>query len=375
MYLRHLSLTNFRVYERLAVDLSAGLTVFVGPNAAGKTSLLEAIHVLATTKSPRTNADCELVRWGAPVARAEGEFVSRGQATIRLAIGLEASCGRGASGKRLEVDGEVVPSARDVIGRASVVMFAPDDLAIIKGGPGLRRRFLNTAIAQLRPAYLDNLARYRRALAQRNELLKDLSRGGRNFGEVDAWTGQLVHAGAAVALERQRFIADLGRHAAAVHMLVAGQETLSLKYHGELADAPDEAAAEAHFRQRLEALADLEVRRGNTLVGPHRDELVVEVNGVSARQYGSQGQQRTAALSLKLGQARVSQEWVEEPPLLLLDDCLSELDPSRANAVLDLANALDGLIVTTAKLDPALQDRPQAAFFSAAEGGITILSL
>lgn len=375
MYLRHLSLTNFRVYERLCLDLPAGLTVLIGPNAAGKTSILEAIHVLATTKSPRTNADCELVRWGAEIARAEGEFISRGERPTRLGIGLEAACARGASGKRLEVDGVVVPGARDVIGRASVVMFAPDDLAIIKGGPSLRRRFLNTAIAQLRPVYLDNLARYRRALAQRNELLKSLSRGGRSFGEIDPWTGQLVQAGAALALERKRFIADLDRHAAQVHALVGNQETLSLKYHGELAEAPDEPSAELHFRQRLDDLADLEVRRGTTLAGPHRDELQVEVNGASVRQYGSQGQQRTAALSLKLGQARVSQEWVQEPPLLLLDDCLSELDPTRASAVLDLANTLDGLIVTSAKMDPALQDRPQAAFFTVAGGTVSALSV
>ncbi|MGE5530733.1 MAG: AAA family ATPase, partial [Bacteroidota bacterium] len=148
MYLRRLNLTNFRAYERLQLDLQSGLTVFLGPNAAGKTSLLEAIHLLATTKSPRTNIDCELVRWEAEVARVEGLFVSRSRRETRLAVGLEGNCARGTSGKRLEVEGEVVSSARDLIGRASVVMFAPDDLAIIKGGPSLRRRFLNTAIAQ-----------------------------------------------------------------------------------------------------------------------------------------------------------------------------------------------------------------------------------
>ncbi|MHB8996505.1 MAG: DNA replication/repair protein RecF [Armatimonadota bacterium] len=369
MYLRRLSLTNFRAYERLQLELQTGLTVFLGPNAAGKTSLLEAIHLLATTKSPRTNIDCELVRWETQVARVEGLFVSRDRRETRLAVGLEGNCARGTSGKRLEVEGEVVSSARELIGRASVVMFAPDDLAIIKGGPSLRRRFLNTAIAQLRPTYLDDLARYRRALAQRNELLKSLSHGRRGFGDLDPWTGQLVQAGVGVALERQRFVADLDRHAAEVHRLIGGQEVLSLKYQGELAGMAQEEA-EAHFRKRLEDLTEAELRRGSTLAGPHRDDVEVQVNGVSARQYGSQGQQRTAALSLKLGQARVSQEWIEEPPLLLLDDCLSELDPDRAGAVLDLAGELDGLIVTSAKLDPALQDRPEAQFFQVAAGTV-----
>lgn len=368
MHLRRLSLTNFRVYQRLDLELSSGLVVLLGANAAGKTSLLEAMHVLGTTKSPRTNADTELVRWGAQVARVEGVFVSREGREVRLAVGLESAGGRTLSAKRLEVDGEAVSGAGDYIGRASVVMFAPDDLAIIKGGPSLRRRFLNTAIAQLRPAYLDNLGRYRRALAQRNELLKSLGHGGRDYQALGPWTSQLVQAGAALAVERRRFIEDLGRCAAEVHGLVGNRESLTLHYHGELAEAAETADAEGLFRARLEELGDLEVRRGVTLVGPHRDELQVTVDGSSVRQYGSQGQQRTAALSLKLGQARVSQEWSEEPPLLLLDDCLSELDATRARAVLDLTQALDGLIVTSAKLDPALQDRPEAAFYHVAAG-------
>ena len=378
MYLRRLTLHNFRVYESLQLDLQAGLTVFVGPNAAGKTSLLEAMYLLAATKSPRTNSDCELVRWGADVARVEGLFVTRRERELRLAVGLDPSCAVGANPKRLEVEGEVVPTAAQMIGHAQVVMFAPDDLAIIKGGPGLRRRFLNTALAQLQPRYLDDLTRYRRALRQRNELLKTLGRAGGTpalrgsggLGELEAWTEQLVQSGAAVALARQRFVVALSQHAGEVHHLIGAEETLSLQYHGELAEAPDEAAAAAHFRQRLADLGDLEVRRGTTLVGPHRDELQVSVNGASVRQYGSQGQQRTAALSLKLGQARVTQEWSDEPPLLLLDDCLSELDPTRAKAVLDLGANLDGLIVTSAKLDPALQERAEAQVYEVQGGRV-----
>lgn len=371
MYLRRLTLRNFRVYEQLQLELQAGLTVFLGRNAAGKTSLLEAIHLLATTKSPRTNADSELVRWGETVARVEGVFISHEGREKRLAVGLQTN--DAANAKRLEVEGEVVPTAREIIGQARVVMFAPDDLAIIKSGPGLRRRFLNTAIAQLQPRYLDDLTRYRRALRQRNELLKQLSRGGRNFAEVEAWTEQLVRAGAAIAMDRKRFVAGLSQHAAEVHAAIGNQEALTLAYHGELAGAADEQQAQALFKERLEDLADLEVRRGTTLVGPHRDEVQVQVDGISARQYGSQGQQRTAALSLKLGQARVTQEWGEEPPLLLLDDCLSELDPTRARAVLDLAGTLDGLIVTSAKLDPALAEREEGAFFEVAGGAVVAM--
>ncbi|MCE5237032.1 DNA replication/repair protein RecF [bacterium] len=368
MHLTRLTLTNFRVYEQLQLELQRGLSAFIGPNAAGKTSLLEAIHVLATTKSPRTNSDAELVQWGANICRIEGGFVTHDGRALRLAVGLDASAGVGALGRRLEVEGEAVSGPRDFIGRATVVMFTPDDLAIIKGGPGLRRRFLNTAIAQLQPRYLDDLSRYKRALRQRNELLKTLGHGARPPAEAQAWTEQLVRSGAAVAVTRRRFIGALDVQAREVHRRIAGEEELALSYVGELADCGEEDAAAEVFRARLEELGDLEVRRGTTLAGPHRDELHVAINDVPVRQFGSQGQQRTAALSLKLGQARVAQEWSDEPPLLLLDDCLSELDPARARAVLDLANTLDGLIVTTAKLDPVLAEHPEAVFYDIGGG-------
>jgi len=371
MFLTRLTLHNFRVYEDLQLDLQRGLTVFIGPNAAGKTSLLEAIHLLAATKSSRTNNDGELIRWGASVCRVEGAFVSHADQPLRLAVGLDASGGTGVLGRRLEVEGEAVAGPRDLIGRAAVVMFTPDDLSIIKGGPGLRRRFLNTALAQLQPRYLDDLSRYKRALRQRNELLKALGHGARPPAEAQAWTEQLVRAGAGVAVMRRRFIAALDEQAREVHRLIAGEEALTLTYVGELAACADEDAAAEGFRERLEELGDLEVRRGTTLAGPHRDEMHVEVNGASVRQFGSQGQQRTAALSLKLGQARVAQEWRDEPPLLLLDDCLSELDPTRARAVLDLAHNLDGLIVTSAKLDPVLAEYSDAMVYDIRDGMAT----
>lgn len=369
MYCQQLRLHNFRAYGDLALDLPAGLCVLLGPNAAGKTSLLEAIHLVATTKSPRTTSDAELIRWGETVTRAEGGFLSHEGRTLRLAAALQKNGGEGLT-KRLEVNGEAVDSARDVVSLAPVVMFGPDDLSLIKAGPGERRRFLNTALSQLQPRYLDDLMRYRRALRQRNELLRSLRDGGRDFAAVQPWTEQLVRSGAALALDRKRFVADVGRHARELHGTIGAGEELSLAYRGDLAEAEGAMQAEACFRERLDDLADLEARRGTTLAGPHRDEVVVELDDAAVRTFGSQGQQRTAALSLKLAQARVTQEWTEEPPLLLLDDCLSELDASRARAVLDLGGGLDGMIVTSAKLDSALVERTDAARFEVGQGQV-----
>lgn len=371
MYCQRLVLRNFRSYEELVLDLPAGLGVLLGPNAAGKTTILEALHLLATTKSPRAGSESELIRWGENVARVEGLFQSHEGRSLKLAVGLQKAGNGEPFTKRLEVDGQKVESARDVVSLAPVVMFEPDDLALIKAGPDGRRRFLNTALAQLQPRYLDDLTRYRRALRQRNELLKNLRDGGRDAAALSAWTEQLVRSGAALAGDRRRFIAALDVHAAELHALIGQGEGLSLAYRGELAESGEGEAAEAAFRERLADLEDLEVRRGTTLAGPHRDEMVIAINGTPARTYGSQGQQRTAALSLKLAQARVTREWTAEPPLLLLDDCLSELDPHRARAILDLGLSLDGLLVTSAKLDPALAERTDAARFTVSGGEVT----
>lgn len=372
MYLRRLSLFNFRLYESLQLELQPGLNVFVGPNASGKTSLLEAIYVLSTTKSPRTNNDRELIRWGAQIGRVEGHFVRRNLSqALPLAIAWEVSPPKILT-RRLEVKGVAVPQAHEFIGQAPVVMFTPDDLILIKGGPEQRRRFLNMALGQLQPHYLDHLSRYKRALQQRNELLKLLAQGARPPAEAHAWTEQLIQSGAALALARQRFIAALSAAARELHQLIAPTEQLQIDYHSELAGVSDEAEAQQILRRRLEELADIEVRRGTTLSGPHRDDLDIHINGIAARQFGSQGQQRTAALSLKLAQARVCQQWHQEPPLLLLDDCLSELDLQRARAVLDLGKSLDGLIVTSAKLDPVLQEYSEAQIFSVSAGRVTI---
>lgn len=372
MYCHHLRLHNFRAYRELVLDLPPGLCVFLGPNAAGKTSLLEAMHLVATTKSPRTTNDAELICWGETVARVEAAFRSREGRTLRLAVGLQKTAGEALT-KRLEVNGEVVAGAREVVSLAPVVMFGPDDLSLVKAGPGERRRFLNTALAQLQPRYLDDLLRYRRALRQRNELLKGLREGGCDFAAVQPWTEQLVRSGAALALDRKRFVADVDRHARELHAAIGGGEELTLAYRSDLAEADGQQQAEELFRARLDHLADLEARRGITLVGPHRDELVVTLSGVPVRTFGSQGQQRTAALSLKLAQARVTQEWTQEPPLLLLDDCLSELDATRARAVLNLEEELDGVVVTSAKLDPALAERTDAARFDVAQGEVRSL--
>jgi len=354
MHLRHLTLENFRCYERAEFDFPPGLTVALGPNASGKTTLLEALYLLATTTSPRTGNWRQMMRRGQSWARVTGLFERDGtELSLRVLLGDLAE---GGSGKTLEVDGRRVTSAREVVGRVQVVLFWVGELEVVKGAPAERRRFLNQALGQLSARHLDDLARYRRALRQRNEVLRSLADGrqasGLNGRQLAPWTHALVEAGSAITLDRAGYVAALAAEAAPLHRrLGAGVEELSVAYRPSVplaGDAPTEEDVAAAFYEALEARQSDELARGVTLVGPHRDDVALKVGGIDLRRYGSQGQQRTAALALTLAQARVARVRAQTEPILLLDDCLSELDASRAGAMLDLSADHDQMIVTSA---------------------------
>jgi len=379
LYICELTLQNFRCYSRLTLELPAGLNVFVGPNTSGKTSLLEAVLLLATTKSPRTNRDHEVVRWGSCWARIVGQFGSSGGASPNIAVTLKGQ-GQVAEGgeavpsyltgpKHVEIDRRACDSALQVVGQAPAVFFSPDDLQLIKGAPGVRRRFLNMAIGQISPRYLDDLRRYRRALAQRNELLKQVARGEADGPTLAPWTGQLVEAGVRISADRERFLAQLSPVAADMHgALTGGTERLQTRYESVLAGGGDDEERETAFREQLEKQWPREALLGATQVGPHRDEVVVTVDSRRLRRFGSQGQQRTAALALKLAEAQVIGRRRGEMPVLLLDDCLSELDPARAAGLLELLAGFDQVLVTSATATEALRRCNWTAWHELAEG-------
>lgn len=380
MQLHTLALHNFRCYEELRLELSGGLNVFVGSNASGKTSLLEAVFLLATTCSPRSGNDRDIVKWGTAFATASGTFsfsdhadtdirvTLAGAGATQLPAGSLPSKLRGA--KAITIDGQAVDSIRSVIGRVEAVFFAPDDLQMVKGAPAIRRHFLNTAIAQMMPRYLDDLARYRRALRQRNELLKRAMGGKLSGADLAPWTSMVCLAGAQIAEDRAQFVAQLHSHAQALHgKLSSGTEQLEVEYTGDLVSELGAEARQQLFHDRLEELTNAERRRGATLVGPHRDDLSLLVNGVSVRQFGSQGQQRTAALSLKLAEAMVMRARRGESPILLLDDCLSELDPSRTTRILELTSDFEQILLTSACTEIVMAGRPRHCHWYNIGGG------
>jgi len=361
------------------VDLPPGPTLFVGPNASGKTSLLEAILLLATTRSPRTTYDRELVQWGRAWGQAAGRFEFDSGSPRAIAVTLQGQGSSNSTGepppsyltgaKCVQIDGQVANSVARVVGQAPAVLFTPDDLEIVKGSPGVRRRLLNVAIAQITPRHLADLHRYRRALSQRNELLKQVAQDKADGAMLAPWTSQLVEAGVRISADREQFLSQLSPVAAQLQSQLTGDtEPLDICYSSSLAEAGDDQQREAVFREQLERQFDRELQRGATQVGPHRDDVEISIEGRSLRRFGSQGQQRTAALSLKLAEAQVIGQRRGELPILLLDDCFSELDNRRAGWLLELLGSFQQVLVTSAAATESLRKAYWASWYEL-EGG------
>ena len=339
MWISQLQLTNFRNYARLTLQPDEGLCVLTGDNAAGKTNILEAVFLCALGRSHRTARDAELVREAQQSAAVALTLQTRGGTraiTCRLTAGER---------KKLIIDGTALMRSGELLGCLNVVMFAPEDLLLVKGGPGERRRFLDMEISQLRPAYYYTLQQYNAALKQRNALLKDETCLA--AGLLEPWDEQLSRLGAAITAERAEFLAQLAHLAAAEHLrLSGGGETLLVSYQPNLPDA-EPARLAAAMRERLFESAARDVLRGSTSVGPHRDDVALVLDGSDVRVYGSQGQQRTVVLSLKLASLAIMKQLRGETPVLLLDDVFSELDRRRQRLLLEAVQGCQTFLTST----------------------------
>lgn len=358
MYLRRLSLTNFRCYRRLELDLPEGRIVVAGRNAQGKTSLLEAVYVLATTRAPYAVPDRRLVSWDAedevmPYSRVKGEVQrAAGEDTIEIVtLREEGDRGEARWTKRARVNG-APKRGMDVLGHLNVVLFTPRDTEVVSGPPAERRRYLDILLCQIDRAYCAALSRYNRLLSQRNHLLKRLRDRGGDRAELGIWDERLAEDGGLVLLRRAAAVRWLDERAAAVHeRLAPGGGRLRIAHRAALdAETPAEepAAAAAQLAASLLAHRDEEIARGATRSGPHRDDLSFLLDGIDLRDFGSRGQQRTATLALKLAEAALMREHTGESPVLLLDDVLSELDPERRRDLLtEVAEGGQSLVSTT----------------------------
>lgn len=338
MRLRRLQLKNHRNYAQLDLSPGPGVNVFIGANGQGKTNLLEAVAMLALSSSPRARRESEVVGPIGPGSRIYAEIESASR-TIELSIALDVEGER--TRRTIEIDG-ARKRAFDLPGRFRVVLFWPDDLGLVKGSPELRRRFLNQMLVQVEPGYARALAGLRRILEQRNSLLKRISAGEGGEDMLEAWNAELVQVSAEIASARAKAVLQLQPEAARCHAEIAAGESLEIRYLG-----PPENLAEAVNNSLGEDL-----RRGTTSVGPHRDDVAISLDGEDARAFASQGQQRTAVVSLKLAEAALIEGRTNERPLLLLDDVLSELDGERRAALLGEVAGGGQVIVTSVEAGP-----------------------
>jgi len=351
-----LTLRDLRSYAALDLEIGPGPQILWGANAAGKTNLLEAIVLLSRGRSHRTSRDAELVAWGAPFARAAGSIEVAGpRAALEVVIQGDGAVG---ARKRVRIDG--VPRRAAALGDLlRVVVFSPEDMLLISGSPGLRRTEVDSLAAQVWPAYGRALSTYGRAVQQRNGLLRAIAEGNAARDEMVFWDKLLVEEGGEIVRMRLELIERIAGPLAGAHAEIApGEGRLRLRYETNAPMDPsrDGSPADA-LRRRLAEVAEKEVWNGATLVGPHRDDVVFELDGRALETFASRGQQRTAILALKLAELDIATAVDGRPPLLLLDDVFSELDEDRRAHLVRRVTALPQAFVTSATLDgidPAL---------------------
>lgn len=338
MQLVSLELRNYRNYARLDLEPGARLNLFLGANGQGKTNLLESVALLALSASPRARRESDVVGPVAPEARV-GALVESGErrSEIKISVRVEGDRTR----RRIEVDGQP-RRAVDLPGLFRVTLFWPDDLNLVKAGPDHRRRLLNEMLVQVRSGYARTLSRYQRVLEQRNALLKQVAVGEQRVSSLEVWDLELARLGEQLVEARRQAVAALGLVAPQSHAAISGGELLELEY----AHPPDD------LLQALELARRDDIRRGSTGIGPHRDDIVIRLNGREARAFASQGQQRTAVVSIKLAEVAVVAEMTGERPVLLLDDVLSELDAGRRRALLEQLGDEGQVIITSVEADP-----------------------
>ena len=354
MFLANVSLFDFRNYAELDLGLERSATVFVGGNAQGKTNLLEAVALTALTRSPRTQQAAELVRFGQPAARVTcGVQTDTGRDALEVRIMVSPNESGARASRRFTVNG-IHRRSSDMIGALRVVLFWPDDLQLIKGSGEGRRRFLNTLLSQIDAGHAVELNRYAHLLEQRNALLRAIREGRQSTDGLEYWTTALAESGAAIMVERQRRLLELQPIAAAYHReLSDDRERLELRYRpagARIGEAPHELVSQQLKAAMMDA-RDEEIGRGQTAVGPQRDDVDVWLEDHEARLFASQGQQRSAVLSLKLAELQYLADITGEQPVLLLDDVMSELDPARRERLLAALQPGPQALITAADLN------------------------
>ncbi|WP_110928035.1 DNA replication/repair protein RecF [Bacillus massiliglaciei] len=368
MHIEQIKLKNYRNYEELDMTFENKVNVILGENAQGKTNVMESIFVLAMAKSHRTSNDKELIRWDEEYAKIEGRVQKR-----NTSIPLELVISK--KGKKAKSNHIEQQKLSQYVGNMNVVMFAPEDLNLVKGSPQVRRRFIDMEIGQVSAVYLYDMSQYQKILQQRNHYLKLLqTKKQSDTTMLDVLTEQFIQYAAKIVERRYHFLSMLQGWAEPIHHGISrGLESLKIEYKPSLDVSESMALTKMIevFTEKFDKIKAREIERGVTLAGPHRDDLVFLVNGRDVQHFGSQGQQRTTALSLKLAEIELIQSEVGEYPILLLDDVLSELDDFRQSHLLNTIQGKVQTFVTTTSVDGIdHQTLKEASTFHVTQGSI-----
>lgn len=363
MIIESLDLKSYRNYSDLSMTFDGGTNIIFGDNAQGKTNILEALYVSATTKSHRSSKDKELITIGKDESHIK-TVVNKNNARYRIDIHLKNNKPKG-----IAINGIPIKKAVDLFGIINIVIFSPEDLSLVKDGPAARRRFMDMELSQIDKIYLSNLVNYNKVVVQRNKLLKDISITGKGLDTLDIWDMQLVKYGSELITRRRIFVEELNEIVDKINKnLTGGREILRLEYE------PD--VIEDNFEKIIAADRERDLKLKATNHGPHKDDIIFWIddnNGkvIDARKFGSQGQQRTCALGLKLAEIELVKSKVKDSPILLLDDVLSELDSNRQNYLLDAIGEIQTIITCTG-LDEFIKNRFQInQIYKVVQGQVT----
>lgn len=334
MYIHQLDLSQFRNYEQGKITFGQGLNIIFGDNAQGKTNILEAIYLCATSKSHRTAHYKEMIHFDCEEAHVHLKLIRNNQSE-EIDLHLKNSNKKG-----IAINKVPIKRMNELLGVVHVIMFSPEDLGLIKNGPKDRRRFINVELSQLEPLYYYHLTQYHKVLKQRNNLLRLIQMDSKKSDQLEVWDLQLLEYGKKVIEYRTQFVDELNPIFMDMHLKLSGEKEKILLIY-------EQSCTLENFEKVLKKNKDRDIRMGSTTMGPHHDDLLFDLNGVDLRKFGSQGQQRTVALSLKLSEIELVKMKIEDTPVLLLDDVLSELDNHRQIALMSQFENLQTIITCT----------------------------
>lgn len=343
MYIEKIKLINFRNYKELDIELCEGVNIFYGQNAQGKTNIIEAIHMASTGKSHRTQKDLELIKWNDEESKIKIDFIKEKEEK-KIEVYLNKFLK-----KQIKLNGVKLDRIGDLIGNLKTVIFSPDHMRIIKGGPVERRRFMDILLSQVRPGYYYNLVQYLRTLEQRNKLLIEVKANSSILKTIDVWNEQLAYFGTKLITARHDFLKILCEMASDTHKKISNdKEDLKIRYNSNIEyNINFEKEIKENFIQALKKSIKIDLKRSITHKGPHRDDILFFINEKEVKKYSSQGQQRTSLLSLKISELKYMKEETGEVPVLLLDDVFSELDMERQKYLVEFIKGIQAIITCT----------------------------